>query len=634
MLDLALIASGSFQVSQNPDLRSIEPAVPIAAASQIDSHPVHPRSTIALPSVNPEVEPFNPEFSATVPFDSPPFSSSIPSADSGSEPVSMERAIAAESQSHPAINLIAQHSPTPSPIAADSLPGELEVDEVSFAGMDQVTSVSELSDVQPGDWAFQALQSLVERYGCIEGYPNATFRGDRTLSRYEFAAGLNACLNQMESLIASRTDNSVQQADLAIVRTLQEQFAAELTALSGRIESLETRTAALEENSFSTTTRLFGQAIFGLQGSNEIGVDLFPQDGIQEREGRTEGTLGYNLQLSFATSFRGDDLLLTGLQTGNIAPSSSFLSTNMGRLSYESGLENDLVVSDLSYRFPLGDRVGVIVGAAGVNPTNTFRGINPLEGSGDGSLSLLGQRNPILALGNGTGGVGFDWQIAPRISLQGIYSAELPAFASDDDIGGLLGGRYTAGAQLTLAPTNTVALGIHYLYSRSPDGILGTGIGDSQVISPLVADPVEFKTHAVGGTIAWRVNPRWTLGGWGGWTISNPTDLSGSVETTNWMVFSTFPDLLGRGNLGALLVGQPPKITSSTLPDGLNFPRFGSDGSQGGQPDSALHIEMLYRLAVTSNISLTPGVMVVLNPNHNADNDTLVIGAVRATFRF
>jgi hypothetical protein len=39
----------------------------------------------------------------------------------------------------------------------------------------QVTSVSQLSDVQPTDWAFQALQSLVERYGCIAGYPDGTF---------------------------------------------------------------------------------------------------------------------------------------------------------------------------------------------------------------------------------------------------------------------------------------------------------------------------------------------------------------------------------------------------------------------------------------------------------------------------
>ncbi len=40
-----------------------------------------------------------------------------------------------------------------------------------------VTSVSQLSDVKPTDWAFTALQSLVERYGCIAGYPDSTFRG-------------------------------------------------------------------------------------------------------------------------------------------------------------------------------------------------------------------------------------------------------------------------------------------------------------------------------------------------------------------------------------------------------------------------------------------------------------------------
>ena len=67
----------------------------------------------------------------------------------------------------------------------------------------QVTSVSQFSDVQPTDWAFQALQSLVERYGCIAGYPNSTYRGNRALTRYEFAAGLNACLDRVNELIAT-----------------------------------------------------------------------------------------------------------------------------------------------------------------------------------------------------------------------------------------------------------------------------------------------------------------------------------------------------------------------------------------------------------------------------------------------
>ena len=63
---------------------------------------------------------------------------------------------------------------------------------------DQVPSVSSLKDVSPNDWAYEALRSLVQRYGCLVGYPNQTFRGDRSLTRSEFAAGLNACQNTLE----------------------------------------------------------------------------------------------------------------------------------------------------------------------------------------------------------------------------------------------------------------------------------------------------------------------------------------------------------------------------------------------------------------------------------------------------
>ena len=99
------------------------------------------------------------------------------------------------------------------------------------SAMNQVTSVSQLRDVQPTDWAFQALQSLVERYGCISGYPEQTFRGNRALTRYEFAAGMNACQDRIQDLIAASTADSVKKDDLKTLRTLQEQFAAELTTL-------------------------------------------------------------------------------------------------------------------------------------------------------------------------------------------------------------------------------------------------------------------------------------------------------------------------------------------------------------------------------------------------------------------
>lgn len=100
------------------------------------------------------------------------------------------------------------------------------------------------------------------------------------------------------------------------------------------------------------------------------------------------------------------------------------------------------------------------------------------------------------------------------------------------------------------------------------------------------------------------------------------------------MVFAAFPNLLRTGNLGGILVGQPPKITSSTLPDGLNFPNFSDGGTPGGRSDTSLHVEVFYRTQINENLALTPGLFVIFNPDHNAANDPLVVGALRATFRF
>ncbi len=41
--------------------------------------------------------------------------------------------------------------------------------------MAQVTSVSQLRDVQPTEWSYQAISNLVSRYGCVAGFPDGTF---------------------------------------------------------------------------------------------------------------------------------------------------------------------------------------------------------------------------------------------------------------------------------------------------------------------------------------------------------------------------------------------------------------------------------------------------------------------------
>ncbi|MDM7327022.1 MAG: iron uptake porin, partial [Thermosynechococcus sp. Uc] len=91
---------------------------------------------------------------------------------------------------------------------AQSLPSRTEIEQSlgQQGSLPQVTSVSQLSDVSPTDWAYQALASLVEKYGCIVGYPDGTFRGNRAATRYEMAAALNACLDVISDRFATKED--------------------------------------------------------------------------------------------------------------------------------------------------------------------------------------------------------------------------------------------------------------------------------------------------------------------------------------------------------------------------------------------------------------------------------------------
>ncbi|MFM7425187.1 MAG: iron uptake porin, partial [Elainella sp.] len=158
--------------------------------------------------------------------------------------------------------------------------------------MAQITSVTQLSDVQPTDWAYQALQSLVERYGCIVGYPDSTYRGQRALTRFEFAAGVNACLDRISELLAASTTDLATKEDVATLQRLQEEFAAELAALRGRVDVLESRTAELEANQFSTTTKLNGDSFF-------VVADVFGDDVGDANE----TVFQYRYRLTFDTSF-------------------------------------------------------------------------------------------------------------------------------------------------------------------------------------------------------------------------------------------------------------------------------------------------------------------------------------------
>jgi hypothetical protein len=280
-----------------------------------------------------------------------------------------------------------------------------------------VTSVNELTDVQPTDWAYQALQSLVERYGCIAGYPDRTYRGNRALTRYEFAAGLNACLDRLAELLP---ESGASDADLETLQRLQSDFAEELALLGGRVDALAARTADLEARQFSPITQFSGLAIIGLQGRSRNRADLIPRDGKPDFDdpGIRPNLINLNL-LTLTTHFTPRSYLLTSLLVGQ---GSGFpRSTFDGVLGYEFPTDG-WQLQELRYHALIADNFAVAVGTEGVNMLSMFRGPNREESAATGPLSFFAQRNPILDIGFGRTGVAFDWQFARRASLQAMYS--------------------------------------------------------------------------------------------------------------------------------------------------------------------------------------------------------------------
>jgi hypothetical protein len=152
----------------------------------------------------------------------------------------------------------------------------------------QVTSITQFSDVRPTDWAYQALTNLIERYGCVAGYPNGTYGGGKAMTRYEAAALLNACLDRVTEV----TDE---------LKKLQAEFKEELIVLRGRVDGLEAKVGVLEATQFSTTTKLKGEATFVLGGV----------PGLETNAGGNVGNTAFNydVRLNFDTSFTGRDLL-------------------------------------------------------------------------------------------------------------------------------------------------------------------------------------------------------------------------------------------------------------------------------------------------------------------------------------
>ncbi|MCC5631014.1 iron uptake porin [Nostoc sphaeroides CHAB 2801] len=525
-----------------------------------------------------------------------------------------------------------------------------QLSEAQDNNIGQVTSVSQFSDVQPTDWAFQALQSLVERYGCIAGYPNSTYRGNRALTRYEFAAGLNSCLDRVNELIATATADLVTKQDLATLQRLQEEFSAELATLRGRVDGLEARTAELEANQFSTTTKLVGEGIFAV--SDVFGDNRAVIPGAARQDLNYNTTFSDRVRLNLYSSFTGTDQLQIRLNAGNIVSNVgsnavaatattpaipvSGTGTNMTRLGFDGDNSNSVVIDKINYAFNFG-AVRVKVDASGGELYENVNTFNPdFASSGRGALSRYGRFSPIYRQGQNGAGLTVTFNPGGPLSLTGAYLAPTSntgtTFFGANNPGlnnGLLNGDNTIFGQLSFQPSKALNIGLTYArsyFAGNAANNLFQSTGSAFANNPFgTGTRTESNNYGVQATF--QLSSALAISGWGGYTTADSrTGANADADIWYWAGSLALKDFGGEGNVLGVIFGQPPKVTGGSIKDvAANINR---------DDDTSYHLEGLYKFKLSDNIQVTPGVLVIFNPEHNDANDTIYVGTLRTTFTF
>ena len=480
---------------------------------------------------------------------------------------------------------------------------ELNINGVSdyAASADQVTSVTQFSDVYPTDWAYQALAGLVETYGCVAGYPNGTFRGNRAMTRFEAAALLNACLDRVTEV----TDE---------LRRLMAEFETELAILKGRVDGLEAKVGELEATQFSTTTKLRGKADYFIGG-------LSYDDSSKASATDTATTFNYRLNLDLNTSTTGKDLLYTRLRTGNLTKGEGFANSNSYLSDIKEG-DNTLKVDKLWYSFPVGEfkfTVGALI-------ENYYMVETPTKYKPVLKALKLGGYGAVMGASTGQG-AGVQWrQSVPRgeaaWNVAANYVADGGEGADSDSTKGLFGSA-TDGYFLSQVGYGNRKWYVAGLYAHKQ----GEGGSDPAMgYSTDLAKGTDKAVDALGLRGYWTPEedgfiPTISAGLDFGWS---DTDTAGKAdELFGWMVGLTWDNAFVDGNKLGAAIGSYSSYATSTKGD-------------SSPDDENLAIEVYYDYQVTDNITIKPALFWITDADGASavDGEDVMGALVQTTFKF
>ena len=212
-------------------------------------------------------------------------------------------------------------------------------------------------------------------------------------------------------------------------------------------------------------------------------------------------------------------------------------------------------------------------------------------------------------------------------ALYGSVNAAIPTSGPNNLLGaGFFGGSTIAAAQLTLKPTSNLDIGLNYANSYHQINILGTGLASADIVAVNTGVPNLFtpiRLNSVGSTLTWRITPQVAFNVSGAWIFANLTT-NDSTTFTSWMTGFHFSDVFKEGNTAGILFGQP--LARNSVGGSAIIP--------ANATATPYQLEGYFNFKVSKNISITPGVFFVFNPEGINNAPTATVGVIRTTFTF
>jgi len=462
-----------------------------------------------------------------------------------------------------------------------------------------INSVDELSDVEPGDWAYEAVRSLIERYDLDIADAEGRFRGNRPLTRYEFAYILAQVVAQLD---VSGTEELVARADLETVARLLASYRDATASLRDRLDNrIEPAINTLERQDFSNTTQLDGQFVLAITDGAEANPTIVDR-----------------LRLTLTTGF-DPGILVTRLEVGNNGGDAASLAHNRdanllgttGLLAGGGGLDftevsDTLHLDRLYFRFQPFEDLEVAIGPK-IAPRD-FVDRNSLANNTTIDFSSSFFANNPLIIQNavdrpGGAGLGLTWDI-PNLPLV-LNAAYAAADGGDSSDGGLFADRASGTIELEF----------------NSDDL--PGIFDDRPLRVRLqythADIDDTDIDAIGINAEWQYAERFGLfgrfglGSYNGFNTALGEELDLSPRT--WAVGISVRNWPIPGNFAGIALGQP--FIARDLGDATQT-----------------NFEAFYNLQLSDRLSVTPIFSAIDNADNDGDNDLLWQTTLRTVFSF